>query len=177
MDVSIHPHASYGGFINVCTSTFFFAFELLRVPAMFVCSLPLKSSKKLAHDEVLDTLVTCAACSCCKCYRLLVTKWQHSGLCFHGFKHRLLTNRTSKGAGIAQCVGCPTETPHTIQMLVCVLSAARDFSSMFSFHCRPSYGVPTALLCNGMHQHLCAHSKSPHGQPYHYLDTRQCCTH
>ena len=98
-------------------------------------------------------------CSCCKRYRLLVSKWQHSGLCFHDFNWGLLTNRTSKGAGIAQCVGCPTETPHTIQMQVWVPSAARDFlpcSASIADLLTASPQPCCAVACN-----LCAHEKSP----------------
>ena len=159
LSVRFHASTCFMWWCHQCLykHCFFFTFELLRAQAMFVCSLPLKSSKKVGSWWGAWYFCFVLPCSCCKCYRLLVTKWQHSGLCFHDFKRRLLTYRTSKGAGIAQCVGFPAKTPHTILMRVWVPSASRDFSSMLNFHCRRSYGVPTALLCNGMHQHLCAH--------------------
>ena len=61
---------------------------------------------------------------------------------------------------IAQLVERPTEKPGAILTRVRVRGAARDFSPRVSFKCRLSYGVSTAPVCNGIHQHLCARYKS-----------------
>ena len=39
-------------------------------------------------------------------------------------------------------------------------AAAKAFSPRATFQCRLSYGVRTVLVCNRVHQHVCARSES-----------------
>ena len=66
------------------------------------------------------------------------------------------------GGGDSSAGSCLTETPGAILTPVQVPGAgvARDFSPRVNFQCRLSYSVCTAPVCNCMHQHLCACSKS-----------------
>ena len=56
---------------------------------------------------------------------------------------------------MAKLVERPTEKPGAILTRARVPGAAR-----VSFQCRLSYGIRTAPVCNGVHQHLCGHYKS-----------------
>ena len=71
-----------------------------------------------------------------------------------------LTCSLTQGSQIAQLVEHPTEKPGAILTQVRVPGVARDFSPRVNFQRRLSYSVCTAPVCNRMHQHLCARSKS-----------------
>ena len=61
------------------------------------------------------------------------------------------------GGAVAQLVEHRTGTPPT---QVRFPGAARDFSPRVNFQCRLSYGVRTPPVCNRVHSHLCARSRS-----------------
>ena len=82
-------------------------------------------------------------CYCYKDYKFSISpKWQLYFL--HEYGWGLLSGQ------------CLTEKPGIILIQVQIPSAAKDFSPRANFQCRLSYSVHTALVCNCMHQHLCA---------------------